>query len=220
MRVLIICIFSCVPFLSFNQVFELDTIRFNGQMNVGEIILKKNTGYENRYLGVKNGLTKMDSTNWEWGYGILDTNTSCLHDNSRFKDLELLSNGSLAGIFYHDESCITPESVFVMLDSNGNVLVDKRFAKGISLYEGGIIEHLNLLHLYALHIAPSSLLGLTHFTYDLQGNQVDSTTRFPVYTFSSLNGFDGFEVDNDSLFIPVSLDINGTYTHTISKTNF
>ncbi|MGB1004851.1 MAG: hypothetical protein ACPGVC_11500, partial [Salibacteraceae bacterium] len=85
------------------QVFELDSTYFNGQMYTSEIILH---GIY-KYIGTRSSLSRFQLNNSpNWGYGITSS-WGCLHNESRFKDLELLSNGSLAGIFYHDESCIT-----------------------------------------------------------------------------------------------------------------
>ncbi|MGB1004850.1 MAG: T9SS type A sorting domain-containing protein [Salibacteraceae bacterium] len=216
MRYLFIIIIGLSINIAYAQVFTLDTTYYVGAPHTGELILAN--GY--KYIGTDGSLARYRLNNSSnWGYGIGSPN-NCLHDNSRFKDLELLSNGSLAGIFYHDESCITPESAFVMLDSNGNVLVDKRFAKGLSLHSAGIIEKDSLVHVYAFHILPAPIYGgLTHYTFNLSGKQLDSNNRFPINTYGSLSAFDGSLDQGDSLFVPITYYSNGAFLNTVSKTD-
>ena len=219
MRIFIALILGWVPFCTYSQVFHLDTTEPNGQMTVGEIQLPSLNNYENRYLGSKNTITRMNGSSWDWVYSIRDTNTPCLHQNSYFKDLELLSNGSLAGIFYHDESCITPESVFVMLDSNGNVLVDKRFAKGIPLFNGGIVQKDSVVHVYANHyIGNYEQGGLTHFQYSLSGVLLDSNIMITDF-YQGYNN--GMKKHGDSLIVIYAKYIrDGTYLRSIAMTDF
>ena len=196
MRLLIILVLAWLPSLSLGQVFNLDTTHTNGAPHVGELIFANG----DKYIGTRSSLAKYQLDNTAvWGYGIGSSN-NCLHNNSRFKDLALLSNGSLAGIFYHDESCITPESAFVMLDSNGNVLVDKRFAKGISLQQAGIIEKDSLVHLYGRHYIPSTnKSGIFHYRFNPSGTLIDSLFRLTDFVY--FNGPECVKYYNDSIII-------------------
>ncbi|MGB0392224.1 MAG: hypothetical protein ACPGD5_11690, partial [Salibacteraceae bacterium] len=215
MRFVFIFCFGLISFISSSQVFELDTIRPHGTMGVNELILAN----EVKYFGTDGWLARyqLDNT-FEWGYGIGSPN-NCLHDNSRFKDLELLSNGSLAGIFYHDESCITPESAFVMLDSNGNVLVDKRFAKGIPLFNGGIVQKDTIVHVYTNHfIGNYENGGLTHFQFSLDGVLLDSNIMVTDF-YQGYNN--GMKKHGDSLIVSYGKFIkSNTYLRSIAITDF
>ncbi len=215
MRLLIILVLAWLPSLSLGQVFNLDTTHTNGAPHVGELIFANG----DKYIGTRSSLAKYQLDNTAvWGYGIGSSN-NCLHNNSRFKDLALLSNGSLAGIFYHDESCITPESAFVMLDSNGNVLVDKRFAKGISLFNAGVLQKDSVVHVYANHfIGNYEQGGLTHFQYSLNGSLLDTVVMITDFYQGYNSGIKRF---GDSLLVIYSKYVNqGTYIRTISMTDF
>ncbi|MGB1004764.1 MAG: T9SS type A sorting domain-containing protein [Salibacteraceae bacterium] len=215
MRYLFIIIISLSINIAYAQVFTLDTTYYVGAPHTGELILAN--GY--KYIGTDGSLARYRLNNSSnWGYGIGSPN-NCLHDNSRFKDLELLSNGSLAGIFYHDESCITPESAFVMLDSNGNVLVDKRFAKGIPLFNGGIVQKDTIVHVYANHfIGNYENGGLTHFQFSLDGVLLDSNIMVTDFYQGYNNGMKKF---GDSLLtVYAKYIVNGTYLRSIAMTDF
>tara|TARA_B100000780_G_C21119773_1_gene453461 strand:+ start:819 stop:2216 length:1398 start_codon:yes stop_codon:yes gene_type:complete len=164
------------------QAFNVDsTYETNSTTQYEEIYLDnyRLVGSERAFFALSN----YSENQFKWGLGI-NRDGQCIDDDSRFIDLEPLSNGGAAAIFQYDESCMPKSIVIRMCDSTGTDLLDFEIENDKYIGNGAIVDFDSLFHVYIQ--IPLTVdahdFEIFNLTFEYDGTLIDSnswTTDIP-----------------------------------------